>query len=107
MGMSNMKRALAVALTGASAVLVMAAPGLAAGTGNTTNNCYGVYFSTDWDQNCAAGGASATGYYQSTADCTNSGDSTLTVYRTKGSTASKDGSDCRWQVVNVRTVFFT
>lgn len=105
--MTNRKRAVAVAVAGVGAVMSMAAPGFAAGTGNTTNNCYGVYYSTDWDQKCGSGGASATGYYKSTADCTSSGDNSLTVYRSKGSTATYDGKDCTFQVVNVTTVFFT
>ena len=101
------KRSVAVAVAGAGAMLGIAAPGWAAGTGNTTNNCYGVYYSTDWDQTCGSGGAGATGYYKSTADCTATQDNQLIVYRLKGSTSTYDGPDCTFEVANVRTVFYT
>lgn len=107
MGISLKKSVGAVAMVVAMAGVV--APGVASagGTGNTTNNCYGVYYNTDWDQKCWSAGASATGYYKSTADCTGSGDWTLTAFRNAGSTTTHDGHDCTFQVVGVNTVFYT
>ncbi|MER5645885.1 hypothetical protein [Streptosporangium sp. NPDC002524] len=77
----------------------------AGGTGNTVNNCYGVYFNTDWNQNCGAGGASQAGWYYSTGDCTGSADKNVSRNRAKGNATSVDGPDCAFQVINVRTTY--
>jgi len=99
--------ALALAIAAGGATLSIAPSALAAGTGNTTNNCYGVYFNTDWNQNCGRTGATATGYYKSTADCSAQSDKSITKLRSKGSTTSYDGPDCSYEVRSVFTVFFT
>ena len=80
-------------------------PANAAGTGNTVNNCYGVYFNTDWNQECGSTGASAAGNYHSIGDCTGSADRTVDRRRSVGDRTSVDGGDCRFQVINVRTSF--
>jgi len=110
--MSRYKKALAtvgkigvIGLLGAGAIAGGASAASAGGTGNTVNNCYGIYWNTDWDQRCGTGGASVTGWYHSTGDCTSSGDKYLSRYRNRGDAASVDGGDCRFQVINVRTTF--
>jgi hypothetical protein len=95
----------ALVALGAGAAFGMAGVASASGTGNTVNNCYGVYFNTDWNQECGAGGASVTGWYHSTGDCTASADHNLDVHRNRGDGHSADGADCTFQVVNVRTTF--
>ncbi|HWS35681.1 MAG TPA: hypothetical protein VN408_23445 [Actinoplanes sp.] len=96
----------AIAALGAGAALGLGmGAASAAGTGNTVNNCYGIYWNTDWDQTCGAGGAGATGMYSSTGDCTSSADRYVDRYRNKGTGGAVDGGDCRFQVANVRTVF--
>lgn len=110
-GRANLVNAMkkgAVVVTGAAAIVAAAAaasPALAGGYGNTVNNCYGIYFNTDWDQRCGSGGASVSGVYNSTGDCTSSADRYVSRYRSRGNTTSVDGEDCRFQVVNVRTSF--
>jgi hypothetical protein len=95
----------AIVALGAGAVLGMTGAASASGTGNTVNNCYGVYFTRDWNQECGAGGASVAGFYHSTADCTSSNDHNRDVQRAKGDARSIDGEDCLFQVINVRTTF--
>jgi hypothetical protein len=75
---------------------------MAATIGNKVHNCYGIYWNTDWNQECGSGGASETGSYESEADCSWSGDQSLEKHRNAGSTASYDGDDCLnsvWVVV--------
>jgi uncharacterized membrane protein len=96
----------AIAALGLGAILgVASGTASAAGKGNTVHNCYGVYFSTDWNQDCGAGGAELAGVYNSTGDCTGSADRSVGRQRAKGDTTSIDGGDCRFQVINVRTSY--
>jgi len=95
----------AIVALSAGAILGIASAASAGGTGNTVHNCYGIYWNTDWDQTCGSGGASVTGMYHSTGDCTSSGDREVARYRQKGTGGAVDGGDCRFQVINVRTVF--
>lgn len=76
------KAALVVTLSGAAAV-VASAPAFGAGYGNSVHNCYGIYWNTDWNQNCNNGGARYEGYYKSTANCTapQIPDNKLEIYR--------------------------
>ncbi|MFE9048383.1 hypothetical protein [Streptomyces rubiginosohelvolus] len=95
--------AVAILALGAAAATMPAAQ--AAGYGNTVRNCYGIYWNTDWDQRCWSGGATATGQFQSTADCTFDGDESVNKFRNIGSTSSVDGEDCIFEVVYVDTVY--
>lgn len=99
------KRLAIVTASVGAAIAAAAAPALAAGYGNTVNNCYGVYYNTDWDANCGAGGATARGVYNYTGDCTSSADRYVSVQRSVGNATSYDGGDCRFQVANVRLTF--
>ncbi len=85
--------------------LSIAGPALADGIGNSVHNCYGIWWNTDWDQRCSSPGASYAGRYKSVADCTSSGDNSLTVRRNQYSTLSHDGPDCTFQTVNVTTSY--
>lgn len=100
--------ALLVGLVGAS-VGVVAGPAMAASFGPSTNNCYGIYFTTDWNQDCGSGGASRAGYYQSIADCTapQIPDKSLEKYRVLRSTVSYDGPDCAYGINNILTRYRT
>lgn len=105
--MSKRLRTTALVFGGMAAVIGMAMPAAnAAGTGNSVNNCYGIYYSTDWDQKCSSPGAGASGNYRSSADCTASGDNTLTVKRPLYNTQTFDGADCTFQVVYVETSYY-
>lgn len=104
-GVAVAAKAGAIVALGAGAFLGVTGVASAAGTGNTVNNCYGVYFNTDWNQECGAGGASVTGWYHSTGDCTGSRDRHVDVQRNRGDARSVDGGDCSFQVINVRTTF--
>ncbi|MDP9793611.1 hypothetical protein J2S43_002123 [Catenuloplanes nepalensis] len=95
----------AALLLGAGAALSIAGPALADGIGNSVHNCYGIWWNTDWDQRCSSPGASYAGRYKSVADCTSSGDNSLTVRRNQYSTLSHDGPDCTFQTVNVTTSY--
>lgn len=93
----------AFAIVGGS--VAVAVP-VAADTGNTVNNCYGRYFTRDWEQSCRGSGATEAGTYRSVADCDNQPDKSLTVDREKGSRATVDGSDCNFSVRGVSTGYF-
>lgn len=96
-----------VLLGGCAAMAVVGVyPAAAAGSGNTVFNCYGIYYSTDWDQKCYSGGASRNGHFYSVADCTSSGDNTLDARRNLYSTTVYDGADCTFQVVYVQTSWY-
>jgi hypothetical protein len=99
------KAGVAACLGTAAFLGIASSPAAAAGTGNTVNNCYGVYFTRDWNQECGAGGADVAGLYHSTGDCTLSNDREVERRRAKGDATSVDGRDCMYQVINVRTVF--
>jgi len=83
----------------------LTAPAWGSGTGNRVNNCYGIYFTRDWNQDCNESGATQEGDYKSTANCNNSGDHDMTKYRFVGSLASYDGEDCTFSVTDVDTWF--
>lgn len=96
------KAGLVVALAaGAGNLLTSSAFG--AEYGNEVHNCYGIFWNTDWNQECGSGGAAKTGTYKSDADCTASGDQHLEKHRNSGSTASYDGEDCAFDVWMVTT----
>ncbi|MEU8361399.1 hypothetical protein AB0C27_35815 [Nonomuraea sp. NPDC048882] len=95
-----------VAVLGASAVLGIASTAAtAAGKGNSAGNCYGIWFTRDWNQDCGAGGASWTGVDLSIADCPNRPDKTVSAHRSEGDTRSIDGEDCSTSVRNITTWF--
>lgn len=100
------KAALVVTLSGAAAV-VASAPAFGAGYGNSVHNCYGIYWNTDWNQNCNNGGARYEGYYKSTANCTapQIPDNKLEIYRLRFSVNSYDGQDCMYGIHTVQTYF--
>jgi len=96
---------LVAALTTVSAG-VLAAPALAANYGNTVNNCYGIYWTRDWNQECGSGGADAAGNYATYADCTYTpGEEHIEKYRIVGSTESYDGDDCAYGIASLTTWF--
>lgn len=87
--------------------LAVAMPAFAGGTGNVTNNCWGIYYNTDWDQTCGPTyGANKTGNYHSDADCNDQPDKTKVFYRLRGDKQTFDGPDCSWRVSGVFTTFF-
>lgn len=106
-GQRVLKTALVASLS-AAALATAAAPALAANYGPTTNGCYGIYFTRDWNQECG-GGATVAGYFKSTADCTapQIPDFSLEKYRQRGSTNSYDGNDCQYGIHNVYTYYRT
>lgn len=108
-GTTTIARFVAVAGLGAAAITVGVSSATAASYGPTTNGCYGIYWNTDWNQECGSSGASAAGYYKSTADCTapQVTDSSLEKYRVSGSKTSYDGSDCNYGIHNVLTWYRT
>ncbi|WP_328474911.1 hypothetical protein OHA21_16480 [Actinoplanes sp. NBC_00393] len=73
--------------------------------GNIVNNCYGIFWTSDWNQECAGGGATAAGTFRSTADCTapQITDEKLEKYRSKGNQTSYDGKDCNYKIHTVNT----
>ncbi|WP_432988427.1 hypothetical protein [Dactylosporangium sp. CA-233914] len=83
-------------------------PAAAANYGNTVHRCYGIWWNTDWNQECQGGGAESTGHYDSTADCTapQIPDKYVNAYRTAGSTTSYDGPDCKYGIHSVGTSFW-
>lgn len=90
----------------AGAAVLLSAPAAEAGVkGNVVNSCYGIYFSTDWNQECGPSGADYAGTYQSTADCTapEIPDKHLTVGRIYGDKVSVDGADCAYGIHTVNT----
>lgn len=94
----------AVSLTGAG--VAVAVPVTAGGTGNSTNGCYGVWFTRDWEQRCPSPGAQAQGNYRTTADCDNQPDKRITPYRYVNDRTIVDGPDCTFSVGGAFTVFF-
>jgi hypothetical protein len=97
---------LVVALAGAATGLI-ASPTFAAGKGNVVNNCYGIWWNTDWNQECEGFGATAAGLYKSTADCTapQITDESIEKYRIWDSKESYDGPDCNYGIHGVHTMF--
>jgi len=97
---------LILALAGVAGSL-MTGNAWASSTGNKVNNCYGIWFTRDWNQDCTSAGAAAEGTYKSTADCTapQIPDKTLSEYRFKGDTTSHDGPDCKYGIHTVSTWF--
>lgn len=96
-----------VAVLGTTAFMgVAATPAAADGKGNSVFNCYGIWYSRDWNQACGTGGAGRTGYYQSKADCDYQPDKTLTKYRDRGNGTYVDGVDCRHKARGVFTSFY-
>ena len=93
------KSGLVLTLAAASAA-ILAGPALASHTSAPTHNCYTIWFTRDWNQECGSGGASANGYYKSITDCTapQAVDKSLEVYRIKGNGQSYDGEDCRYGI---------
>jgi len=96
-----------VGLLTAGSLLTVATAANASFRGNTVNNCYGIAFTRDWNQDCGTGGAGATGNYRTDADC-NSGapDEGLTRFRNAGDTTSVDGDDCNWGSVRTITTWY-
>ncbi len=86
---------------------VLATPAWAVDYGNTTEGCYGIYWETDWNQDCDFDtGAHSTGTYRSEADCSGVDfNKSLSVFRNKGSMASYDGEDCTWGINDITTWF--
>jgi hypothetical protein len=97
---------LMAALAGAAAVFVMS-PASAQNYGNQVHGCHGIWWNTDWNQECP-GGAGETGYYKSTADCKapQIPDESGTWYRPSGNTTSYDGEDCMYGIHWVQTVYW-
>jgi hypothetical protein len=87
--------ALAVGISSANAATI----------GNVSYGCYGIYFTTDWNQECGSRGATAYGYFTTIADCTapQLSDKSLTAYRTVGNTRSIDGEDCNFGINSIST----
>jgi len=75
--------------------------------GPPVNNCYGFWYTTDWDQDCNGGGATKAGYYQSIADCTAPQiiDKSIEPYRQVNSVAAYDGPDCAYGIHSIVTRF--
>ena len=103
-GQSGLILALACAAAG-----IAAAPALAANYGNSVHNCYGIYWTRDWNQDCTSAGAKYAGYYKTTADCTapQAIDESREVYRPKGNRDSKDGEDCNFGINRIHTVYWS
>lgn len=97
----------AVGMLSLGAVAALAPTAFAASYGNTTKNCYGIYWNTDWNQECGSGGATSTGYFTSKADCNLELDKSVEVYRRAGNSSSIDGADCTFKVNDVDTSFST
>lgn len=88
--------------------ILLAGPASGASYGNPVHNCYGIWWNTDWNQECGSGGAGAAGYYKSTANCTapQVTDESITKYRPKGNGTSYDGPDCNYGIHGVHTVYW-
>lgn len=86
---------LVLTLAGVSGA-ILAGPALASETSSATNNCYTIWFTRDWNQECGSGGAKVSGYYKSIVDCTapQGPDQSREIYRQKGNGQSYDGDDC-------------
>jgi hypothetical protein len=99
---------LVLALTGGAASLLPQSAAGAASYGNPVHNCYGIWWNTDWNQECGSGGASAAGNFQSTADCTapQVTDERITKYRPLHNGTSYDGPDCNYGIHVVNTVYW-
>ncbi len=97
---------LTLTLAGA-AVTLLVNPASADGVGNKINNCYGIWWNTDWNQECEGSGATKAGVYKSTADCTapQITDETIEKTRVSGSSNSYDGPDCSFGIHGVDTWF--
>ncbi|MDG4782015.1 hypothetical protein O7614_20355 [Micromonospora sp. WMMD961] len=91
-----------------AAGFVLVSPASGASTGNKVHNCYGIYFTRDWNQECNSSGAAYEGNYKTTADCTapQIPDKSLTKYRFKGDKTSHDGSDCQYGIHSANTVYW-
>jgi hypothetical protein len=91
----------------AGMAVTVAAPAGAATVGNVVHNCYGIYWNTDWNQECGSRGATAYGRFKSTADCTapQIPDKYVDVYRALGNRTSYDGPDCAYGIHSVATWF--
>ena len=88
---------------------LLAAPALAANYGNSVNNCYGVWWTTDWNQECQwPVGAREDGNYRTIADCTapQVTDESVTIYRHQGSLDSVDGDDCNFGLNSATTWYW-
>jgi hypothetical protein len=94
-----------VAMLSGTAVAIAGAPASAVSYGPPVNNCYGIWWTRDWNQDCNNGGASRAGYYQSIANCTapEIPDKSMEKYRQRLSTQSYDGSDCQYGIHDVIT----
>jgi hypothetical protein len=99
--------ALVLTLAGAVVGLLMGSASAQPYYGNVVHDCYGIWWNTDWNQDCP-GGANFAGYYKSTADCTapQIPDLSLQVYRPVGNSMSYDGTDCTYGIHSVHTVFW-
>jgi hypothetical protein len=111
-GYSLGSKARKVAQTGmmlglAGMAIAVAAPASAATVGNVVHNCYGIYFTTDWNQECGSTGARAYGYYKTTADCTapQIPDKSGGWNRAIGNRTSYDGADCAYGIHSASTWF--
>ncbi|MFP3988960.1 hypothetical protein U9R90_15960 [Streptomyces sp. E11-3] len=88
-------------------IAAIAAPQATAYTdSNKVHNCFGRYYNTDWDQKCSSPGAGYAGTYETTAACSWQTDKRMTHWRAKYSTATYDGSDCRFKVNTGVTYFW-
>jgi hypothetical protein len=95
----------AVGMLSLGAVAALAPSAFAASYGNTTKNCYGIFWNTDWNQECGSGGATSTGYYTSKGNCDLELDKSIEVYRKAGNRTSYDGPDCTFEVTDVDTSY--
>jgi hypothetical protein len=96
----------AVVLLGAGAFVGVASTAASAdGKGNVTNNCYAVWWTHDWNQECGSGGASAAGVYYTHTRCNAQGDKDLNKRRAKGNAKSYDGEDCRFSIEGSTTTW--
>ncbi|WP_432988425.1 hypothetical protein [Dactylosporangium sp. CA-233914] len=89
------KVSLVVGLAG-MAGLTVGGPAWSSGQTSPTHNCYTIWWSRDWNQECNSPGAEYAGSYTSTVDCSSPqvNDRNTTWYRIVGSRESYDGEDC-------------
>lgn len=96
---------LVLGLAGAVAGILLAGPAAAQPYyGDQVHDCHGIWWNTDWNQECP-GGADVAGLYESTADCTppQIPDQYEAFNRPQGSTASYDGDDCSYGIQGIDT----
>lgn len=103
--MKSAKIGMVMALGAGVVALGVAAPAGASTKSNTVNNCYSVAFNTAYNQQCGAGGASRSGMYTTTVDCSGlSGWESIGLRRNVGSTGLLTGS-CTFGINSIKTSF--